>query len=108
MVAYGRRPKRNQRESAYVSRRRTWRTLLEPSSKRTSAKIREVIKKVYRDRYGREKSTEQLALDTNISARTIWRILRSQNFRKTKPTRKPSLLAEMKKDRLKFYLYYKD
>ena len=31
MVAYGR-PKRNQRESAYVSRRRTWRTLPEPSS----------------------------------------------------------------------------
>ena len=32
MVAYGRRPKRNQRESAYVSRQRTWRTLPEPSS----------------------------------------------------------------------------
>jgi len=32
VVAYGRRPKRNQRESAYVSRQRTWRTLPEPSS----------------------------------------------------------------------------
>jgi hypothetical protein len=35
VVAYGRRPKRNQRESAYVSRQRTWRTLPEPSSART-------------------------------------------------------------------------
>ena len=32
MVAYGRRPKRNQRESAYASRQRTWRTLPEPLS----------------------------------------------------------------------------
>jgi hypothetical protein len=32
VVAYGRRPKRNQKESAYVSRQRTWRTLPEPSS----------------------------------------------------------------------------
>ena len=37
MVAYGRRPKRNQRESAYVSRQRTWRTLPEPSSGGSSA-----------------------------------------------------------------------
>ena len=29
---YGHRPKREQRESAYVSRKRVWRTLLEPSS----------------------------------------------------------------------------
>jgi len=62
-------------------------------TKRTSAKIQEVIEKVRRDRYGREKSTEQLALDTNLSAKTIWRILKSQNFRKTKATRKPGLLA---------------
>jgi hypothetical protein len=40
-------------------------------TKRTSTKIREVIKKVYCDRYGREKSTTQLTLDTNISAKTI-------------------------------------
>ena len=36
------------------------------------------------------------------------RILKSQNFRKTKATRKPGLLAQIKKDRLKFCLYYKD
>jgi len=40
-------------------------------TKRTSAKIREVIEKVRYNRYGREKSTTQLALDTNISAKTI-------------------------------------
>ena len=32
MISYGRRPKRNERESAYVSRKRTWRALPEPSS----------------------------------------------------------------------------
>ena len=32
VIAYGRRPKWKQRESAYVSRKRIWRTLPEPSS----------------------------------------------------------------------------
>ena len=77
-------------------------------TKRTSAKIREVIKKVRCDRYGREKSTEQLALNTNISARTVYQILKSQNFCKTKPTHKPGLLAQIKKDRFEFCLRYKD
>ena len=77
-------------------------------TKCTSTKIQEVIEKVRRDRYGREKSTQQLALDTNISTKTVWRILKSQNFHKTKPTCKPSLSAQMKKDRLEFCLHYKD
>ena len=34
--------------------------------------------------------------------------LKSQNFHKTKPTRKPGLSAQMKKDRLEFCLYYED
>ncbi|OCK95289.1 uncharacterized protein K441DRAFT_556752, partial [Cenococcum geophilum 1.58] len=62
-------------------------------TKRTSGKIQEVIKKVRCNRYGREKSTAQLSLNTNISATTIWRILKSQNFCKTKPTYKPGLSA---------------
>jgi len=37
----------------------------------TSAKIQKVIKKVYYDRYGREKSTKQLAFNTNISAKLV-------------------------------------
>ena len=37
-----------------------------------SAKIQEVIEKVCCDCYGREKSTKQLALDTNISTKIIW------------------------------------
>ena len=75
---------------------------------RTSAKIQEVIEKVCCDRYGREKSTEQLALDTNISAKLVWQILKSANFCKTKPTYKPGLIAQMKKDRLEFCICYKN
>ena len=48
MVAYGRRPKRNQRESAYVSRRRTWRTLPEPSSRYLAIIKREIYKRFRR------------------------------------------------------------
>ena len=77
-------------------------------TKHTSAKIQEVIEKVCHDCYGREKSTKQLGLDTNISAKTVWWILKSQNFHKTKPTRKPSLSVQMKKDRFEFCLCYKD
>jgi len=40
-------------------------------TKRTSAKIWEVIKKVCCDRYGKEKSTKQLGFNTNISAKTV-------------------------------------
>jgi len=75
---------------------------------RTSAKIQEVIKKVRRDRYSREKSTKQLAFNTNISAKSVWQILKLANFRKTKPTCKPGLTAQIKKDRLKFCIHHKD
>ena len=64
----------------------------------------EVIRKVKKDRYGREKSCEQLAFEFGgaISPTTIWRILRAAGMRKTKPTRKPGLTKAMKKARLKF------
>jgi transposase len=61
-------------------------------SKQTEENKQEVIKKVRRDRYGREKTCAQIASEmNNISEVTVWRILRKAGFNKTKPTRKPGL-----------------
>ncbi|KAF2178977.1 hypothetical protein K469DRAFT_480008, partial [Zopfia rhizophila CBS 207.26] len=75
-----------------------------------------IIEKVTLNRYGREKGCEQIANKLNkirppdnpISATTVWRLLRTAGFRKTKPTRKPGLSPQMKKDQLQFCLDHKD
>jgi transposase len=65
----------------------------------------EVLCKVRSDRYGREKTCSQIAIEVGgISDTTVWRILRASGLRKTKPTRKPGLTEEMKKARLRFAL----
>ena len=70
----------------------------------------EVVEKVRKDRYGREKSCEQIAfeLEGKISATTVWRILRAAGMRKTKPTRKPGLTKAMRQARLKFCKDHED
>lgn len=55
-----------------------------------------MISKVHRDRYGREKSCADIAGELSlegleISATTVWRILKTAGLRKTKPTRNPGL-----------------
>jgi len=75
------------------------------SSKQTEENKQEIIVKVRRDRYGREKNCTEIASEmSNISGITVWRILRAAGFKKTKPTRKPGLTEEMKKARLDFAL----
>ncbi|OCK87785.1 uncharacterized protein K441DRAFT_592439, partial [Cenococcum geophilum 1.58] len=44
----------------------------------------------------------------DIGALIVWRILHLLNMQKTKLIRKPDLTAQIKKDRLKFRLCYKD
>lgn len=66
------------------------------------AKLREI-------RYGREKSCGAIAGELNaaghnISATTIWNMLKKAGFRKTKPTRKPGLTKRMREQRLKWCL----
>jgi len=78
-------------------------------SKQTDETKNEIMQKVRLDRYGREKTCADLAgdlslLGIDISATTVWRILRSAGFRKTKPTRKPGLTEQMKKERLQWCL----
>ena len=65
------------------------------------------MNKVRRDRYGREKTTADLAGELSregfeISATSIQRILRKAGFHKVKPTRKPGLTQKMKKERLEW------
>ncbi|KAF1981362.1 hypothetical protein K402DRAFT_386648, partial [Aulographum hederae CBS 113979] len=60
-----------------------------------------VLSKVRGDRYAREKTCAYIAAEIGgVSEVTVWRILRQAGFRKTKPTRKPGLTAEMKEARL--------
>lgn len=60
-----------------------------------------VVDSVRTDRYGREKSCADVAgalsqEGFNISATTVWRVLRKAGFKKTKPTRKPGLTKKMR------------
>jgi transposase len=64
-----------------------------------------VISKVQRDRFGREKSCADIAGELsleglNLSSTTIWRILKTAGYNKTKPTRKPGLTKKMRAERL--------
>ena len=81
--------------------------------KHTPENTEKVIAKVRKDRYGREKSCADLAGELSaegldISAITIWRILKLVGFNKIKPMRKPGLTKKMKEERLKWCLDYKD
>jgi transposase len=80
-------------------------------TKKTEIK-EEVISKVRRDRYGREKTCTDIAGELtssgfNVSSITVWRVLREAGFRKTKPTRKPGLTKKMKTERLDWCLAYR-
>lgn len=73
--------------------------------KQTEETKKEVFSKVRRDRYGREKSCADIAGELSLqgcdlSAMTVWRVLRKARFRKTKPTRKPGLTKKMRRERL--------
>jgi transposase len=82
-------------------------------TKQTEEMKQSIAAKVRGDRYGRELSSADLAgyLSTDafeISATTIWRCLKNQGFKKTKPTRKPGLTKKMKDERLKWCLDHQD
>lgn len=86
--------------------------------KRTESFKEELAIEVRRDRYSREKSTEQLAIDLSqargggegrsVSHQTIWRELKEQGFRSVKPTKKPGLTPRMRLERYNFAERYKD
>ncbi|KAJ5719688.1 hypothetical protein N7493_007266 [Penicillium malachiteum] len=79
-------------------------------SKQTDQIKENIGAKIRMDRYGREKSCEQLAEELRsesgiqISTTTVWRVLRKIGLRKTKPTRKPGLAIDAKKQRLEWCL----
>lgn len=78
-------------------------------TKQTDNNQIEILAKVRRDRFGREKTCADIAGELSadgieISAVTVWRILRKAGFHKTKPTRKPGLTKKMRKERLQWCL----
>ena len=74
-------------------------------TKQTPETTKAIIAKVQQNRYGRERSCADLAgelsqMGVDISSTTIWRILKRNGYRKTKPTRKPGLTKVMRAERL--------
>ena len=64
------------------------------------------------DAYAREKTCETIADEltqkrNKISTMTVWRLLRTAGFKKTRPTRKPGLTENMQRARLDFCLQHK-
>jgi transposase len=82
-------------------------------SKQTEENAQALLEKVRSNRYGRELPCTDLAgllsqVGIEVSSTTVWRILRSYGFHKTKPTRKPGLTKKMRAERLKWCLDHKD
>ena len=74
-------------------------------TKQTPETTQAIVTKVQYDRYGRERTCANLAgelsqMGVDILVITIWRILRKNGYRKTKPTRKPGLTKVMRSERL--------
>ena len=65
-----------------------------------------VLDAVRKDRDGREKTSFMLAAEQGISSTTILRILKQNNFRPCKNTKKPALTEAMKEARYQFALRY--
>jgi transposase len=82
-------------------------------SKQIEANTQAVLEKVRTNRYGRELPCTDLAgllslAGIEVSATTVWQILRKHGFRKTKPTRRPGLTKKIKEERYKWCLEHKD
>lgn len=66
-----------------------------------------IVEAIKRDRYGREKTCQQLAEPHGLSHTTVHRFLKNTGFRSCKPTMKPGLTPSMKEARLQFCLRHK-
>ena len=67
-----------------------------------------IIAAVRKDRYGREKTSFMLAAEQGISSTTVLRVLKRNNFRSIKTTKKPSLTEAIMEARYQFALRYQD
>ena len=67
-----------------------------------------ILTAVRKDRDGREKSSYTLAAEQGISSTTVLKVLKRNNFRPCKTTKKPSLTEAMMEARYQFALRYKD
>ena len=80
----------------------------------TAEAIQQIVDHVRRDRYRREKTCTDLASDLSrllgikLSRSTIYRVLKTTGFRKTKLARKSGLTQKMKDERLRWALDHKD
>jgi transposase len=70
----------------------------------TEAVEQSLLANVRADRNGREKSSEYLAYEVNISRRSVCRVLAAHGLKAVKPTRRPLLTDSMKAARLRFAL----
>src|SRR5262249_9659042 len=68
----------------------------------------QILQSVRQDRAGREKSSEVLAYEADISSTSALRILRKNGLSNVKPTRKPGLTAAQRASRLQWALAHRD
>lgn len=67
-----------------------------------------IISSVTKDHAGREKSSEYLAFEFDISSHSVLKVLKKHGLHSVKPTKKPGLTDENRKKRLEFCLAHKD
>ena len=67
-----------------------------------------ILAAVRKDRYGREKTSFMLAAEQGISVITVLKVLKKNNFRSCKTSKKPALTEAMMEARYQFALRYRD
>ena len=76
--------------------------------KATPELVAKLLSLITRDRYGREKTTAQLASELGVAKQTTGRALKRKGYKKCKPKKKPGLTAKMKLARLQFAIEHKN
>lgn len=74
----------------------------------TPIQEKQIIDSVTLNRAGREKSAEVLAFEAGISTSSALRVLHKNEFSNVKPTMKPGLTDDARKQRLDFCLQHQD
>jgi hypothetical protein len=77
-----------------------------PNAAVNEANERKCVEIASRDRNGREKSAEGIAIEVGISRQSVCRIMKKSGYRKVKSTTKPGLNEKQKEKRLAFARKY--
>ncbi|PYH49162.1 uncharacterized protein BP01DRAFT_370698 [Aspergillus saccharolyticus JOP 1030-1] len=74
----------------------------------TNSMANQLIDMVCENRASQSRTCEMMAFELGVSTISVYHVLKKYGFKSVKPTKKPSLTPEMKKQHLEFCLWFKE